>query len=153
MTYVEIKFDDEIRTLILLASLPNSWEPMRAAVSNSVGKGKLQLNDVRDRVLAEEVRRVDSGEGTLSSSVLNLENRGRNNERNSNRGRGRSKSRNGRDKSKPRRKLECWNYGRTDHLKKNCRTPKKEDKLHNANTVIEEVQEALILSVDSLTDS
>ena len=56
LSSVEINFDDEVRALILLASLPNSWEPMRAAVSNSVGSAKLKFNDVRDRILAEEVR-------------------------------------------------------------------------------------------------
>ena len=35
---VEIDFDDEIRALIVLASLPNSWEATRMAVSNSTGK-------------------------------------------------------------------------------------------------------------------
>ena len=40
---VKIDFDDEIRVLILLVSLPNSWEAMRMTVSNSVGKAKLNL--------------------------------------------------------------------------------------------------------------
>ena len=35
---IEIDFDDEICALIILASLPNSWEAMRMAVSNSTGK-------------------------------------------------------------------------------------------------------------------
>ena len=35
---IEIDFDDEIRALIVLASLPNNWEAMRMAVSNSTGK-------------------------------------------------------------------------------------------------------------------
>ena len=35
---VEIDFDDEIHALIILAFLPNSWEAMRMAVSNSTGK-------------------------------------------------------------------------------------------------------------------
>uniref|UniRef100_A0A0D3E242 Uncharacterized protein n=1 Tax=Brassica oleracea var. oleracea TaxID=109376 RepID=A0A0D3E242_BRAOL len=39
-----------------------SWEPMRAAVSNFVSTQKLKFNDVRDRILAEEVRRIDSRE-------------------------------------------------------------------------------------------
>ena len=56
----------------MLASLPNSWEPMRAAVSNSVGTQKLKFNDVRDRILAEEVRRIDSGEAS-TSSAFNVE--------------------------------------------------------------------------------
>ena len=62
MSSIEIDFDDEIRALILLASLPNSWEAMRMAVSNSAGKAKLKYDDIRDLVLAEEVRRKDSGE-------------------------------------------------------------------------------------------
>ena len=41
---VEIDFDDEIRALIVLASLPNSWETMRIAVSNSIGNEKLKYN-------------------------------------------------------------------------------------------------------------
>ena len=35
LSSVEIDFDDEICALIVLASLPNSWETMRIAVSNS----------------------------------------------------------------------------------------------------------------------
>ena len=33
---VGIKFDNKICALILLASVPNSWEPMRAATTNSI---------------------------------------------------------------------------------------------------------------------
>ena len=38
LSYVEIDFDDEIHALIILASLPNSLETMRMAVSNSTRK-------------------------------------------------------------------------------------------------------------------
>ena len=34
LSMVEIEFNDEVRALILLASLPNSWEAMRMVVSN-----------------------------------------------------------------------------------------------------------------------
>ena len=50
---IEIDFDDEIRVLIVLASLPNSWEVMRMAVSNTTGKEKLKYNDIRDLILAK----------------------------------------------------------------------------------------------------
>ena len=56
LSFIEIDFDDEIRALIVLASLPNSWEAMRMAVSNSTGKEKLKYNDIRDLILAEEIR-------------------------------------------------------------------------------------------------
>ncbi|RVW83896.1 Retrovirus-related Pol polyprotein from transposon TNT 1-94 [Vitis vinifera] len=38
----EIDFDDEIHALIVLASLPNSWEARRMTVSNSTRKEKLK---------------------------------------------------------------------------------------------------------------
>ena len=92
LSSVEIDFDDEIRALIVLASLPNSWEAMRMIVSNSTGKEKLNYNDIRDLILAEEIRKRDAGETLGFGSTLNLETRGRGDDRNSNWGK--SKSRN-----------------------------------------------------------
>ncbi|RVW78245.1 Retrovirus-related Pol polyprotein from transposon TNT 1-94 [Vitis vinifera] len=77
LSSVEIDFDDEIRALIILASLPNSWEAMRMAVSNSTGKEKLKYNDIRDLILVEEIRRRDASETSGSSYALNLETRDR----------------------------------------------------------------------------
>ena len=62
MSSVEIDFDDEIRALIVLASLLNSWEAMRMVVSNSTGKEKAKYNDIRDLILVEEIRRRDASE-------------------------------------------------------------------------------------------
>ena len=92
LSFVEIDFDNEIRALIILASLPNNWEAMRMVVSNSTGKEKLKYNDIRDLILAEEIRRRDVDETSGSGSVLNLEITGKGNDKNSNWGR--SKSRN-----------------------------------------------------------
>ena len=55
LSSVEIDFDDEIRALIVLASLPNNWEAVRMAVSNSAGKSKLSYEDIRDLILSEEI--------------------------------------------------------------------------------------------------
>ena len=54
LSFMEIDFDDEIRTVIVLASLPNSWEAMGMVVSNSAGKSKLKYDDIRDLILSEE---------------------------------------------------------------------------------------------------
>ena len=62
MSSVEIDFDDEIRALIVLVSLLNSWEAMRMVVSNSTGKVKAKYNDIRDLILVEEIRRRDASE-------------------------------------------------------------------------------------------
>ena len=105
---VEIDFDDEIRALIVLASLQNNWEAMRMAVSNSTRKEKLKYNDIRDLILAEEIRRRDAGKTSKSGFALNLEIRGRGNDRNSNRGRSKSRNSN-RNKSKSRsgQQIQC----------------------------------------------
>jgi hypothetical protein len=47
--------------------------------------------------------------------------------------------------------LECWNCGKTGHIKKNCTKPKKKN--DSANVVTEEVHDALLLSVDSPIES
>ena len=84
LSSIEIDFDDEIHALIVLASFPNSWEAMRMTVSNSTGKEKLKYNDIWDLILAEEIRQRDAGETSGSGSALNLETRGKGNDRNSN---------------------------------------------------------------------
>ena len=152
LSSVEIDFDDEIRALIILASLPNSWEAMRMAVSNSIGKEKLKYNDIRDLILAKEIRRRDAGESSGSGSALNLETRGRGNDRNSNRGRSKSKNSNqNRSKSRSSQQIQCWNYGKTCHFRRQCKSPKKnEDDFDNA--VTEEIQDALLLVVNSPLD-
>ena len=52
---MEIDFDDEIRTLIVLTSLPNNWEAMRMVVSNFAGKRKLKYDDIQNLILSEKV--------------------------------------------------------------------------------------------------
>ena len=60
LSTVGIEFDDEVHALILLASLPNSWEAMRMAMSNSARKNKLKYDDIRDLILSEEVHKKDA---------------------------------------------------------------------------------------------
>ena len=108
LSSVEIDFDDEICALIILASLPNSWEAMRMAISNSTRKEKLKYNDIRDLILAEEIYRRDAGETSGSGFALNLETRGRGNDRNSNWGRSKSRNSNqNRSKSRSGQQVQC----------------------------------------------
>ena len=46
LSYVEIEFDDEVRALILLSSLLDSWNATVTAISSSLGNSKLKFNDV-----------------------------------------------------------------------------------------------------------
>ena len=121
-------------------------------VNNSTRKEKLKYNDIRDLILAEEICKRDASETSRSYSALNLETRGRGNDRNSNQGRSKSKNSN-KDRSKSRlgQQVQCWNCGKTGHFRRQCKSPKKnEDDFDNA--VTEEIQDALLLVVNSPLD-
>ena len=124
---------------------------MRMIVSNFVWKNKFKYEDIQDMIIGEEVRRRDAGEAFCSDSDLNLKTRGRGQDKNY--GQGRLKSRKGRSKSIFGQQPKCWNCSKTGHYKKNCREPRKENENEFANTVTEEVHDALLLYVDSPLDS
>ena len=153
LSSVKIDFDDEIRALIVLASLPNSWGVMRMIVSNSIRKEKLKYNNIRDLILAEEIRKRDSCKTSGSSFALNLKTRGKGNDRNSNRDRlkSRNSNQNG-SKSKSGQQVQCWNCRKTCHFRRQCKSPKKKNEDDSANAVTKEVQDALLLVVDSPLD-
>ena len=149
LSSVEIEFDDEVRALILLSSLPDNWNATVTAVSSSSGNSKLKFDDVRDLVLSEEIRRRESGE-TSNSSALHTEIRGRTSERNSNRGR--SKSRRGKSRW-GKKDFNCYNCGKKGHFKKDCRAPKKDTGAQESAHVTKEVGDAMILSVNRPIES
>ena len=77
LSTVGIEFDDKVRALILLASLPNNSEAMRTAVSNFAGKNKLKYDDIQDLILSEEVRRRDANIDNAQDQGFVMENKSR----------------------------------------------------------------------------
>ena len=122
-------------------------------VSNSTGKEKLKYNDIRYLILVEEIRRKDAGESSGSGSALNLETRGRGNDRNSNRGRSKSRNSNrNRSKSRSGQQVQCWNCGKQVTLGINAKVLEKKNGNDFANAITEEMQDALLLAIDSPLD-
>ena len=79
-----INFDEEIRALLILCSLPESWNGLVMAVSNSVpGSSTLKFDDVIGVILNEETHRKTLGGSTLGSA-LNAQSRGKMSERGNN---------------------------------------------------------------------
>jgi len=122
LSSVSVNFDDEVRALLILCSLPERWNSLVMAISNSVsGSNTLKFDDVIGVILSEEMRRKSTGE--TSGNALTMESRRRQKERGKSQG-NRGKSKTGRSKSRLE-KIECWNCGKKGHLKKDCRSLKK----------------------------
>ena len=96
-------------------------------------------SDIRDLILVEEFRRRDAGETSGSGSPLNLETRGRGNDKNSNQGRSKSRNSNwNKSKSRLGQQVQCWNCVKTDHFRRQCKSPKKKNEDDSANAVKKE---------------
>ena len=65
---MKMNIDDEMQALLLLSSLPDSWETLVVTVSNSTQNEILTMKNVKDSLLNEEARRKEEGES--SSGVL-----------------------------------------------------------------------------------
>ncbi|MCO5550932.1 hypothetical protein L7F22_004426 [Adiantum nelumboides] len=63
LTSKGLNFDDEMKAIFLLYSLPASWDTFNTAIDNSTHGGKLAFGDVTSALLTEEIRRqsLDSG--------------------------------------------------------------------------------------------
>ena len=161
LSSVKITFAEEVRALLILCSLPESWNSLVMAVSNSVsGKNTLVFDDIVGVILSEEMRRKSTGETpTSSGSVLNVENRGRSKERGKGPGNEKSRGKSKKGRSQSRGKKDCWYCGKPGHLKKDCwsRKNKEGDKNENdskeANIASNTLQDALILCLDNVNDS
>jgi hypothetical protein len=155
LSSLKVDFDDEVSALLILCSLPESWNGLVMVVSKSIsGSNTLKFDDVVGVILSEKMQWKSTGE--TSGNALNMDNRGRQKDRgkgpvnHENSRKGRSKSRLG--------KIECWNCGKKGHLKKDCRTPKKQrdgqpERNQEANVTCDVLQDALILSIDNISES
>ena len=115
-------------------------------ISNSISKAKLKYDYIRDLILVEEVRRKDSGKLLGSGSALNVDYRGKGNNRDykgSNRGRSKSRNR-GKSRSYSGQNV-CWNCQNPGYFKKNCKNPKAEGN-NFANVITEDVDDVLLLA-------
>jgi hypothetical protein len=106
LCFVGVKFDDEVRDLLILHSFPEIWNGLVMVVSNSIfGSNTLKFDDVVGVIVKKEIRWKIIGE--TSSNTLILENKGRQRERGKILG-NHVNSKKGRSNS--RGNMECWHY-------------------------------------------
>lgn len=151
-----IDFKDEVLVLVMLSSLPDSWSATVTAVNASSVKFKLTLDEVRNLMISEEVRRKESG--STSGSALNMDERGRSKSRqNQNRGRSKSRGKSQSRQKKDKDSIQCWNCEEFVHYKNQCTVPKKnkkgQDEKKIADAATTDGGDMLVLSVSSPLES
>lgn len=146
--------DDERKVVLLLCSLPSSWDGIVIVISTSIfSKNKLVFNVVVATLLSEDLRRKNeepsSGEAVM---VVNTKNRGRSHNRGKNNYHRHSKSAR---RSKSRNKNgDCWFCGKVGHVKKDCRNYiRAQEKVWDSeeNIVYDKDDSVLILSTTDTT--
>ena len=90
-------FDDKLKAIFLLMTLPNSWETLVVSLSNNPN---LRFDVLRGSMLNEQIRRKASGEGRTEKKSENVQ-------RN-------------RSKSKGKAEVTCYQCGRKGHKKSDC---------------------------------
>ena len=131
LTTMNISLDDELQALLLLSSLPDSWETLVVSVNNSAPNGKLTVEMVKDRMQNEEARRKNAGMSSSETETLvteKHERRGRSQSRSSgnNNYRGRSKSQ--------RKNVKCYHCNKIGHIKRECRIWKREQAMERGES-------------------
>ena len=116
-TSLEVPLIDEVLALLLLGSLPNSWETLVVTLGNVGPEGKhLSLARVKSSLLNEESLRKDRETGTDSKALVA--------KFDTKQGRGRNRSPKNRDtsgmRSKSRGRPTYFYCGKPGHFQKNC---------------------------------
>ncbi|CAA0806530.1 Probable prolyl 4-hydroxylase 11 [Striga hermonthica] len=122
---LEVKIEDEDKAMILLCSLPPSYEHMVTTLT--YGKETIKNEEITSALLAHNQRKQKSGESSSQSDSLYVkgnQDRGRKQVRDNSGNRNfRSKSR---DKSKGRKTVTCYKCKEQGHFKRDCPKWKKQ---------------------------
>ncbi|KAG6400326.1 hypothetical protein SASPL_137152 [Salvia splendens] len=119
---MKISLDDEVIALLLLSSLPDSWDTLVVSISNSAPGGALTLQMVKDCLLNEESRRREQDHSSETKAmVAENSDRGRSKNRNSQNTRDKS-----RGKSKHKKDFKCHYCGGPNHYERDCRKKKRD---------------------------
>lgn len=76
LSVMNMSIDDEMQALLVLSSLPDSWETLVVSLGNSAPNSKLTMAIIKDVLFNEEVRQTDAS--TDQAHALIMQNRGRN---------------------------------------------------------------------------
>ncbi|VFQ93631.1 unnamed protein product [Cuscuta campestris] len=118
LSSMKLVLDDELQALLLLSSLPGSWETLVVSLSNSALEGKLTMDVVKSSLLNEEARRRDLSSSSYSDQAHVDEVEGR--------GRHRHRDFESRGRSKSRSEVKCFYCDKLGHKISQCRKMKRD---------------------------
>ncbi|VFQ75020.1 unnamed protein product [Cuscuta campestris] len=118
LSSMKLVLDDELQALLLLSSLPESWETLVVSLNNSAPEGKLTMDVVKSSLLNEEARRRDLSSSSYSDQAHVAEVEGR--------GRHRHRDFESRGRSKSRSEVKCFYCDKPGHKISQCRKMKRD---------------------------
>ncbi|KAK1694026.1 hypothetical protein QYE76_010723 [Lolium multiflorum] len=127
LSAMKINLEDELQALLLLSSMPDSWNTLAVLVSNSALDGMLTLEMVKNSMLHEEARKREKDESSSSDAYV-----GESHGKHDNCGCSQGKSQHGKDQksredqSKKRDKKSLVYCGKPNHKKNDCRKYKSD---------------------------
>ena len=121
---IEVKFDDEDKALILLSSLPGSYEHL--VITLLWGKETLELEDVTSALLTYNQRKLNTG-GSQGEVLVakGSQTLGRSKEKMDRSGRNKSRSK---SRGKWLKNIECYKCHDKGHMKRDCPKLKNNEK-------------------------
>ncbi|GFS36514.1 hypothetical protein Acr_00g0046430 [Actinidia rufa] len=157
LTSVDLQFDDEMQALLLLSSLPESWETLVVSLSNSAPNGKLTTSMVMDALFNEEARRREMGSTDQSDSQALVSEGSRERGRGQGRGHHRGTGK-GWWRSQARgHTVRCFYCDQEGHIKRDC--PKYKAQVQSSDTATtavmaddDEIEVLLAASNDGKSD-
>ena len=116
----EIEFLDSVKELFLLITLLESWDTFHMAISNSAPLGGLTEANVSSNLLTKEVNKKNL-DNSCGCNALVVKDKSYDKGKSQDKGRSKSKSSQCNVKD-----MECYNCGKKENLKKDCRSTKKD---------------------------
>ncbi|KAE8714902.1 hypothetical protein F3Y22_tig00110187pilonHSYRG00229 [Hibiscus syriacus] len=118
---LDVKIEDEDRAMILLCSLPPSYEHMVTTLT--YGKETINVEEITAALLAHNQRKHNAGESSQADSlyVKGNRDRGRKPEKAG------SEKRNSRSKSRDKKTIHCYKCKEAGHMKRDCPKIKMHD--------------------------
>ncbi|KAE8684024.1 hypothetical protein F3Y22_tig00111160pilonHSYRG00030 [Hibiscus syriacus] len=155
---LDVKIEDEDRAMILLCSLPSSYEHMVTTLT--YGKETINVEEITAALLAHNQRKQNAGESSQADSlyVKGNRDRGRKPEKAG------SGKRNSRSKSRDKKTIHCYKCKEAGHMKRDCpklkkQTDEKRDGSSKSVNVVEDDTsdcsegDMLSISTTQLTDA